>query len=236
MPAPVLMLTNMDRKFCRLAAKITQIFIQNCQIVNFSRDTLNSKEIFNSLDHDSYPAVISFLCPAIVPKALLKKSRLNVNFHPGNANYPGIGSFNFALYEGVAEYGACCHHMAAKVDTGGIIYEENFPIAAEETVETLQVRTWMVLLELLSKFLRHYAAGEREFEADLKGWTRQPFTRRELNSLAILKRDMSEDEIARRKKACNYPGFSVEFETDRQTEKNLAEKPKLVPLVERLFE
>tara|TARA_B100000315_G_C14171228_1_gene404646 strand:- start:339 stop:515 length:177 start_codon:yes stop_codon:yes gene_type:complete len=37
-------------------------------------------------------------------------------------------------------------------------------------------------------------------------WKRKPFTRRELDRLCVISKDMTEDEIERRIKATTYPG------------------------------
>src|SRR5687768_15282057 len=69
--------------------------------------------------------VISFLSRWVVPAYLLERAKkAAINFHPASPDYPGIGCNNFALYDNATEYGATCHHMAPKVDTGGIIAVE----------------------------------------------------------------------------------------------------------------
>ncbi|MCK5346414.1 MAG: hypothetical protein KAR20_23550, partial [Candidatus Heimdallarchaeota archaeon] len=63
--------------------------------------------------------VLSYLSPWIVPKHILEKTtKWNINFHPGPPEYPGIGCFNFALYDEANEYGVTAHIMEEKVDSG----------------------------------------------------------------------------------------------------------------------
>ncbi len=172
-------------------------------------------QVFEGSRHNSPPVVsppagstilLSFLSPWILPPALLDAARLALNFHPGNANYPGIGAYNFALYEGADEYGAVCHHMAARVDTGAIVIERNFAVDPEERVETLKLKTMGVMLEMFEEIVGQLARGLEPSEAPI-AWRRRPFTRRELETLCQLTPAMDEEEMRRRIRAVAYPGF-----------------------------
>jgi methionyl-tRNA formyltransferase len=174
-----------------------------------------SLEIRSGANGDPFPgdlpegridSIISFVSPWIVPPALLERAALAINFHPGSRDYPGIGCYNFALYEEAAEFGAVCHHMAAAVDTGPIIAERRFPVLAGETVESLKLRTMAVMLALYHEVLTAIAA-EKPLVAAGVTWSRRPFLRRELNALARITPDMPADEIRRRVRAMTYPGF-----------------------------
>jgi len=60
------------------------------------------KKIFNY----KYDFIISYISAWILPKKFLNKTKyFNINFHPGAPEYPGIGCFNFALYDEVKRYG-----------------------------------------------------------------------------------------------------------------------------------
>jgi len=151
-----------------------------------------------------YDLVISFLSPFIIPSEVLRSSKLSVNFHPGTRDYPGIGCFNFALYEMAEVYGAVCHHMKEKVDTGLIIEERTFRVYEWDTVESLQFRAYISLVALLESFLQSYNDGSSFDEADIE-WSRKPFTRKQLNELARLTDDLDEVEFRRRLRATDYP-------------------------------
>lgn len=161
---------------------------------------------FPELAHERYAAVLSFLSPWIVPAWALERADLALNFHPGSCDYPGIGCYNFALYEGAEDYGPVCHHMAARVDTGAIVDERLFPVAAEETVETLKYRTLVTMLGMFHDVVGRLAAG-RPLPEGPRGWMRRPFTRKELNALGRITPDMPAEEIRRRVRAMTYPGF-----------------------------
>jgi methionyl-tRNA formyltransferase len=161
--------------------------------------------------------ILSFLSPWIVPASLLEASRLALNWHPASRDYPGIGCYNFALYEGAAEYGAVCHHMAPKVDVGAIVEERLFKVAADETVETLKLRTMITMTAMFHDMVFDLAAGTVP-EACVVAWSRKPFTRRQLNALARLDAGMSAAEIQRRVRATTYPGYpGPQMEVDGKT-------------------
>lgn len=154
----------------------------------------------------NYKIVLSFLSPWILPKFILDKAEIALNWHPGTADYPGIGCYNFALYDEVAEFGAVCHYMAEKVDTGEIVEERRFPVFASDTVETLKLRTMITMTSMFHDTICKIAAGWRPPFCGLS-WSRRSFTRRELNQLATVDAGMSQDEVRRRIRATTYPGY-----------------------------
>jgi methionyl-tRNA formyltransferase len=151
-------------------------------------------------------ALISFLSPWIVPQQLLDNSALAINFHPASTDYPGIGCYNFALYEEASDYGAVCHHMLAKVDTGAIVEERRFPVFAWDSVESLKLRTMVTMLAMFHDLCSLLAAG-RPLPASDAAWSRRPFTRRQMNDLRRIDAAMDPGEIARRVRAMTYPGY-----------------------------
>ncbi len=154
--------------------------------------------------------ILSFLSPWILPQRLLDRADLALNFHPGSCDYPGIGCYNFALYEGASHYGAVCHHMAARVDTGAVVSERLFATRPDETVETLKLRTMEVMLELVSEVVRRVASGGA-LPVSARQWTRRPFRRTELDELGRIACDMPADEVRRRVRAMEYPGYPGAF-------------------------
>lgn len=151
-------------------------------------------------------AIISFLSPWIIPQWLLDKAKIAINFHPGSRYYPGIGCYNFALYDGTPNYGAVCHQMDSKVDTGYVISERTFPVFASDSVESLKSRTMTVVLAMFSDVAGRIAAG-MNFEPCYLRWARKPYTRKELDALCVVTADMSSFEVARRVRACAYAGY-----------------------------
>lgn len=158
--------------------------------------------------------IVSYLSRWVVPAGLLERAaKAAVNFHPASPEYPGIGCNNFALYEDAAEYGATCHHMAAKVDTGAIIKVNRFPVHPDDDVESILSRTYEHQLELFFEIAALMAEGRALPESD-ETWTRPPFTRTQFNELFRIEPDMGHDEIARRVRAVSFRQWQPYVEID----------------------
>lgn len=230
----IVLFTSGGRGFCDIACEIAKGYFPRIEIVKISRrQDRKYADVFDGVGAGGFAFVLSFLCPAVIPADILGRSALNVNFHPGNAHYPGTGGFNFAIYEGAKTYGACCHHMETTVDTGGIIYEENFPLSRDETVETLQLKSWATLLEIFNRFLREVSGGKRTFDRGLTEWRRRPFKATQLEELSRVDASMADAEIRRRLRATSYPGFPPDLADVDPKFKVAGQATE--PLVERVF-
>jgi methionyl-tRNA formyltransferase len=204
MSGPILIFTKTDQWSINAINVAESLFPG--QIISFN-ETTESKDRFPVVpDHSEFTAVISYLSPWIVPDRIIKKSNFSINFHPASREYPGTGCYNFALYEEASEYGAVCHHMHARVDTGPIIREVRFPIYSQDSVESLKLRTMVAMLALYQEIMIALRHGRRLPAAE-RSWSRRPFTRRELNELKVITPDMQPDEIRRRVRATTYPGY-----------------------------
>jgi len=144
--------------------------------------------------------IISYLARWIVPSGLLDRARLAVNFHPGPPEYPGYGCNNFAIYEGAREYGVTCHHMAPRVDTGTIIEARRFPVLAADDAGTLLARAYDFQIVLFYSVVGRIIRAE-DLPVSGEKWARKPFTRKQFSDLGRVTPDMTEQEIARRKRA-----------------------------------
>jgi methionyl-tRNA formyltransferase len=150
--------------------------------------------------------LISFLSPWVVPATVLDRAGTAINFHPASVDYPGIGCYNFALYDDAAEFGAVCHHMLPKVDSGVVIEERRFPVFPSDSVETLKLRTMVTMVAMFHDICCLIATGTALPVAE-RQWSRKPYTRRGMNALRELTPDMPPEEVARRVRAMTYPGY-----------------------------
>ncbi|MFH1582029.1 MAG: formyltransferase family protein [Pseudomonadota bacterium] len=150
--------------------------------------------------------IISYLCPWIVPKDILDKATsFVINFHPAPPEYPGIGCYNFAIYDGAGEYGVTCHHMDAKVDSGKIVAVKNFPLDKADSVKSLKDKSLSYMYDLLVEVIGCFLKNNKLPESDLF-WARKPFTRKQLNELCLINPSMNTQEIAKRVRATTFPG------------------------------
>ena len=151
--------------------------------------------------------IISYLSRWIVPRYLIDREQVTaINFHPGTPDYPGIGCNNFALYDNAKEYGVTCHHMNAEVDTGKIIAVKRFPIAPEDDVRSLLLRSYdfqiALFYEIIEIILRQEALPESK-----ETWARKPYTRKEFNQLMTIDSSMTPIEVKKRVRATSYGAF-----------------------------
>jgi methionyl-tRNA formyltransferase len=203
---PVLLLTRDTPAGAAIADLARLIFGERLRVVRGSRGGSIPEDVFGT----RYRAVLSYLSLWIVPARLIELAELAINFHPGSTDYPGVGCYNFALYEEAEEYGVVCHHMAPKVDTGAIIEERRFPVFAGDTVESLKYRSLIVLADVFHGIVCRIASGE-PLPSAASSWKRRPFTRRELNELGRITPEMTPEEVQRRVRAMTYPGYPGAF-------------------------
>lgn len=150
--------------------------------------------------------LISYLCPEVIPEQVLTNADVAaINFHPGPPEYPGIGCTNFAIYNEEHTFGVTTHHMNAQVDTGKIILVDRFVINEKDDVYSVTVRCYAHLQRHFFVIMDEIRDGNMLPESD-EGWTRKPYTRRELNELSQITLDMPEKEIRRRVRAMDFPG------------------------------
>lgn len=149
--------------------------------------------------------IVSYLSRWVIPPPLLERASVAaINFHPATPEYPGIGCNNFALYENAATYGATCHHMVARVDTGDIIQVKRFAMAPDETVASLLGRTYAAMTALFEEVMSEFARTGR-FPESNERWSRPPFTRSQFEALRRIDPGMPADEVHRRVRATDYP-------------------------------
>lgn len=199
----IVVFTKKNKATVRKVIGLLKARVKNCVVYQGELTDKFPEGAYN----DSQDVVISYLSPWIIPKAVLRNTKLyNINFHTGPSEYPGIGCVNFAIYNGEKEYGVICHHMNEKVDTGEIIKSVRFPVLESDTVFSLTERCYVNLLILFEDVLESLLntgclpkASER--------WKRKPYTRRELEDLCKISSDMSKDEVKRRIRATEYPGM-----------------------------
>ena len=184
-----------------------------CKIAqNYIKKNFKDHVIIEGENNDPLPNIdwtcdylISFLSPWIIPKQILTKAKYAINFHPAPPQYPGTGCYNFAIYHQQTEYGATCHHMATKVDTGKIINVKFFPLYPQDTVYTLKNRTMDKMIQLFYEIADIIKNNQLLPSSDLQ-WLRTPYKRKELVELCKITADMSDQEIALRIQATYFPG------------------------------
>jgi len=200
-------LTKKDKPGVKEAITFTKSLDANIDV--FYGDVMDSFP--KRIRQENYDFIISYLSPWIVPKDVLGKTTMwNINFHPGPPEYPGIGCFNFAIYESSENFGTTAHLMNPDVDTGKIIGVKRFPMTNKETVEILSNKTYDVQLSLYTEVMDYIITNNELPKCD-EQWKRKPFKRSELEELASINLNMSKQELGERIRATYYSGKPAPF-------------------------
>lgn len=156
--------------------------------------------------------IISYLYPCVLPqKALDHAIEHAINFHPAPPKYPGIGGYNYAIWNGDEDYGVMVHEMAEQVDSGQIYNVIYFSMDEDATVKSLKEESMCMLFGLfkdtmidIEKDGRIYQTVEEE---DTK-WATLPYTRETFQkNCEIIPRDSNQAKhIARKVRAFYFPG------------------------------
>ncbi len=188
-----------------MALEAYQYLLEKSFDVDFLSGSLGDP-LPQELRENDYDILISYISPWIIPVDILNKTGLlNVNFHPGPPEYPGIGCFNFAIYNNEKEFGVTAHEMKASVDSGRIYGVKRFKIN-NDSVLSLSLKTYSCLYSLFTEVIDYFCAfGEAPHVSEL--WQRKPYKRKELEELSRIDLNMTDDEVYRRIKATYYPGM-----------------------------
>ena len=185
------------------------------EAITFTKRFTDVIDVFHGTMNDPFPSkakkgkydiLFSYISPWIVTKSTLKNTKLwNINFHPGPPEYPGIGCFNFAIFDSAKQFGVTAHIMNPKVDTGKIIGVKRFPMSNNETVESLSIKTYEAQLVLFNKIMQYIFSNDCLPKCN-EAWQRKPFKRSELEKFATINPNMSKQEIDKIIRATYYPG------------------------------
>ncbi|MGE3174846.1 MAG: MupA/Atu3671 family FMN-dependent luciferase-like monooxygenase [Planctomycetota bacterium] len=97
----------------------------------------------------------------LLPAAVLRAPRrLAINFHDGPLpRYAGLNAPCWALQHGEREHGVTWHAIEPKADTGAILLQQRFAIAADDTAFTLNARCFQAGLETFATLLTGLETG-----------------------------------------------------------------------------
>jgi methionyl-tRNA formyltransferase len=99
--------------------------------------------------------IFSIYNPTIIKPALLAiPTRGTVNFHAGPLPaYRGLNTFSWAILNGETEYGVAWHDVDEGIDTGQVLFQRRFGMAADETALTLFQKSFNTGIDLLRERL-----------------------------------------------------------------------------------
>ena len=94
------------------------------------------------------------------PELLALPRQLAINFHDGPLpRYAGLNATCWALLNGESEHAVTWHVIEDKADTGDILVQQAFPIAADDTAFTLNARCFAFGTQSFGELCNQLANG-----------------------------------------------------------------------------
>ena len=184
----ILLLINRKKK--EINKKIISIIKKKIQSVTIKYDddyTFFKKNV-------TFDFTISFLSKKILDKKFLSKVKFyNINFHPGPPKYPGIGCYNFALFNSEKVYGVTAHEINEKIDNGKIIKTKYFKINKNCSLKKLIEISYLNLIKILNDILIMILKDKITFSGEK--WMRKAYTRNDLDKAAEIKFSYSKNKV-----------------------------------------
>lgn len=154
--------------------------------------------------HHPADLLLNVLAPMVVPANVLAACPKGaINFHPSTPSYPGVGGASYALYHRDTVYGATAHLMTPAVDQGPIIRVKYFPIAPEDTCDSLYARACATAVDLFAELAQEI----QQWASFLSGetWRRKPITRAEFDRWMEIPVEAPVEDRERKIRACRHP-------------------------------
>ncbi len=155
----------------------------------------------------------------LLPESVLKSAKIMaLNFHPATPQFPGSGSYSWALYENSRSFGITVHLMDQKFDNGKILDVYTFPIEDGETVKTLIGKTSNFSVTTFHDFLKKLSnmtvnqMQKMISEPSRFNWARKARTIKDIDSMSKLNIHLTSEELSRRIRAFHFEKFPVFIE------------------------
>ncbi len=140
------------------------------------------KKLPKFVEYKNYDYLISYLCPFKIQKKILDKINIaSINFHPGPPKYPGIGCFNYAIFNKDKSYGVTCHFMNEKIDNGRIIKVKNFNLSKTETVRTIADKSYKNMYFLFKYIFNKIKKRKKLKETNNLKWSKKNYSKKKFN-------------------------------------------------------
>ena len=125
------------RKNCNHSNHIKKILKNKSKNFYFIESSKTNQKInLDKFKDINFDYIFSFRSFYILKKDLLSKCKIAaINFHPGSPEFRGLGSINYALYNGSKFYGCTAHIIDEKIDNGKIIDVRKFKMNNSYNIE-----------------------------------------------------------------------------------------------------
>lgn len=157
--------------------------------------------------------LVAFCTGVIVPRAVL--DRLGgpaYNLHPGPPQARGIYPAVFALYHGMARYGATLHELTAELDAGPIVATDYADIPEGIDRLGLEVMARNLVTGLLRRMAGPLVMSDGPLPRTGEEWSGPAWSRKDFDALCRLPDDVTEAEFRRRLRAVGEgPDHALNF-------------------------
>jgi methionyl-tRNA formyltransferase len=155
----------------------------------------------------------------LLPKSIFNTAKIMaINFHPATPDYPGSGSYSWAIYENSPEFGVTVHLMNEKFDNGKILAVYKFDIEKDSTLQNLintaqefSVFAFKKFIDELNDSSDTEIAKMKELPSEFK-WRGRAKTISDLDKMRSIDISMIKTETERRIRAFHMEKYPVYLE------------------------
>ena len=141
--------------------------------------------------------LLSFLSNQIVPIDILNQLGFGaINLHPGTPRYPGWQAWQFALYDGVDDFGITAHWMEEKVDTGKIIALHNYSVRHVRSEQEMAKLTINMALNFLYSWSSQFFSPAPLEPLDIQ-WSAHKTTKSTYRQKCAITTDITNEELTK---------------------------------------
>jgi methionyl-tRNA formyltransferase len=159
----------------RAGANHYDTFAQLCRAYRITHVPIgnpNDSEFVKSIQARAPDVLVSVACPYILKEPLLSLAphgAINIH-HAPLPRYKGMMPTFWQMFHGESTVGLTIHYMAAKVDEGGALLQEQLEIESGETLDRLIRRSKRHGAHCMARVLRQIAtASQRTYEHNQEG-------------------------------------------------------------------
>jgi methionyl-tRNA formyltransferase len=124
----------------------------------------NSKEFVSAVEDRRADVLVSVACPAILKENLLRVPPMGcINIHHAPLpRYKGMMPTFWQMYHGERQLGLTIHYMAARIDEGEALLQEELPIEPGSSLDAMIVRCKRHGAHCMAKVLRQMHKHEHQ--------------------------------------------------------------------------
>lgn len=199
-------------------------------LANYCRErnipTYRLEEIAECFDEQEFDLGLSCRYSEIINEETILRFRQGIiNAHGGLLpEFGGVYSANHTILKNSPVGGGTLHYVDKKIDTGAIIRRCEFKVEPDDTAYTIHHKTQRALEQNLKELIPEALEGKlqctEQSELIRAGYAYAYYNKRSLEGLKEIKiGEMEEDEIFRRIRAFDFPGYEPAYIVDKNGNK-----------------